>query len=125
MVAKGRFGLIIPEINSPLDRDLVEGAYEQAKLLGYDLTVYTGIYNCLREYRYDSYISGLENIYTLICMHRLDGIIFAEERFHTQEVIEKINACLVQTDTPCLVLGGSLRKRISGLRRSSEKSTAS
>ena len=62
MVAKGRFGLIIPEINSPLDRDLVEGAYEQAKLLGYDLTVYTGIYNCLREYRYDSYISGLENI---------------------------------------------------------------
>ncbi len=110
MEAKGRFGLIIPEINSPLDRDLVEGAYEQAKLLGYDLTVYTGIYNCLREYRYDSYISGLENIYTLICMHRLDGIIFAEERFHTQEVIEKINACLMQTDTPCLVLGGSSEK---------------
>ena len=107
MTAKGRFGLVIPEINSPLDRDFVEGVYAQANELGYDVIVYTGLYNCLREYRYDSYISGLENIYTLICMHRLDGIIFAEERFHTQDVIDKINGYLRQTDTPCLILGGN------------------
>lgn len=107
MTAKGRFGLVIPEINSPLDRDFVEGVYAQAKALGYDIIVYTGLYNCLREYRYDSYISGLENIYTLICVHRLDGIIFAEERFHTRDVIDKINGYLMQTDTPYLVLGSS------------------
>ena len=107
MTAKGRFGLVIPEINSPLDRDFVEGAYAQAKALGYDLIVYTGIYNCLREYRYDSYISGLENIYTLICTHKLDGILFAEERFHTQDVIDKINGYLKLTNTPCLILGGN------------------
>ena len=68
MKAKGRFGLIIPEINSALDRDFVEGAFIQAKTLGYDLVIYTGIFNSLREYRYDSYISGLENIYTLAHM---------------------------------------------------------
>ncbi len=102
-----RFGLVMPEINSPLDRDFVEGAYHQARKLGYDLVVYTGIYNCLREYRYDSYISGLENIYTLICIHRLDGIIFAEERFHTQDITDKIIGYLSQTDTPCIVLGGN------------------
>jgi len=107
MKAKGRFGLVIPEINSPLDRDFVGGVYAQARALGYDVIVYTGIYNSMRGYRYDSYIAGLENIYTLLCMHRLDGIIFAEERFHTQDVIDKINGCLMQTDTPCLVLGGS------------------
>ncbi len=107
MEAKGRFGLLIPEINSPLDRDLVEGAFAQARQLGYDLIVYTGIYNCQREFRYDSYIAGLENIYTLICTQKLDGIIFAEERFHTRDVIEKVSSCLMQTDTPCLVLGGS------------------
>ena len=84
MNAKGRFGLIIPEINGPLDRDLVEGAYAQAELLGYDLVVYTGILNSMRGVRYDACIAGLENIYALICLHKLDGIIFAYERFHTR-----------------------------------------
>ena len=37
MNAKGRFGLIVPEINSPLDYDFIEGAYAQAKKLGYDI----------------------------------------------------------------------------------------
>ena len=106
MTAKGRFGLIIPEINGPLDRDFVEGAFAQAQILGYDLIIYTGVLNSIRELRYDAHISGLENIYTLICQHSLDGIIFAAERFHTQEVIDKICGYLVQTDTPCLVLGG-------------------
>jgi DNA-binding LacI/PurR family transcriptional regulator/AraC-like DNA-binding protein len=113
MNAKGRFGLIIPEINSPLDRDLVEGAFAQAEQLGYDLVVYTGVLNSMRGIRFDAYIAGLENIYTLICLHKLDGIIFAAERFHTQEVIDKIGSYLMQTNTPCLVLGGELQKKQS------------
>ena len=39
MNAKGRSGLIIPEINSQLDYDFVEEAYAPAKELGYDLIV--------------------------------------------------------------------------------------
>ncbi len=58
-----------------------------------------------RELRYDSYIAGLENIYSLICMCRLDGIIFAAERFRTPELIEKIYGYLRQTDVPFIVLG--------------------
>ena len=77
MNAKGRFGLIVPEINSPLDYDFVEGAYVQAKELGYDLIVYTGVFNSMRGIQYDAYIAGLENIYTLVCIHELDGIIYA------------------------------------------------
>ncbi len=110
MNAKGRFGLVIPEINSSLDRDFVEGAYSQAERLGYDLVVYTGVLNSMRGVRYDAYIAGLENIYTLICLHKLDGIIFAYERFHTQEVIDKIAGYISQTDTSCLVLGGECPK---------------
>ena len=106
MKAKGRFGVIVPEINSPLDHEFIEGAFAQAQALGYDIIVYTGVFNSLRELRYDTYISGLENIYTLICTQKLDGIIFAAERFHTQEVIDKIKGYIAQTDTPCLVLGG-------------------
>ncbi len=101
----GRIGLIVPEINSTLDHDFLDGAFEQAKHLGYDVIVYTGIFNSLRELRFDSYIAGLENIYTLICTHHLDGIIYAAERFHADDVIKKIFDYLSQTDTPCLVLG--------------------
>ncbi|MBP3268599.1 MAG: transcriptional regulator, partial [Ruminococcus sp.] len=73
MDAKGRIGLIVPEINSSLDYDFVEGAYVQAKELGYDLIVYTGVFNSMRGVQYDAYIAGLENIYTLVCIHELDG----------------------------------------------------
>lgn len=105
MNAVGRIGLIVPEINSFLDCEFVNGVYEQAKALGYDVIVYTGIFNSIRELRFDSYIAGLENIYTLVCTQKLDGIIFAAERFYSEEVIEKIFGYLGQTDTPCLVLG--------------------
>ena len=110
MNAKGKMGLIVPEINSPLDYDFVEGAYAQAKELGYDLIVYTGVFNSMRGVQYDAYIAGLENIYTLVCIHELDGIIYAYERFHTQEVIDKISDYVSQTYTPCLVLGGEVPK---------------
>ena len=110
MNSVGRIGLIVPEINSSLDYDFVEGAYLQAKELGYDLIVYTGVFNSMRGVQYDAYIAGLENIYTLVCIHELDGIIYAYERFHTQEVIDKISDYVSQTDTPCLVLGGEVPK---------------
>lgn len=110
MTAKGRIGLIVPEINSMLDYDFVDGAYTQAKMLGYDLIVYTGVFNSMRGIQYDAYIAGLENVYTLVCMNELDGIIYAYERYHTQEVIDKISDYVSQTDTPCLVLGGEVPK---------------
>lgn len=113
MDAIGRFGIIMPEINSPLDHEFIEGAYAQAQILGYDIVIYTGVFNSIRELRYDSYVSGLENIYTLIDTQRLDGIIFAAERFHNQDVIKKIKGYIAQTDTPCLVLGGECAKAVS------------
>lgn len=105
MLAKGRIGLIMPEINSYLDHEFLNGVYEQAQTIGYDVIVYTGILNSQREVRFDSYIACLENIYTLIYRHRLDGIIFAAERFHTNEVIEKIADHLRRTEIPTVVLG--------------------
>ena len=105
MGAKGKIGLILPEINSALDHAFLEGACDQGISLGYDVIVYTGIFNSLREVRFDQYIAGLENIYTLICSHHLNGVLFAADRFHTDEVIQQIFDSLRQTDVPCLVLG--------------------
>ncbi|MDO5150082.1 MAG: substrate-binding domain-containing protein [Oscillospiraceae bacterium] len=113
MNARGRFGLVIPEINSSLDYEFIEGVFAEAKILGYDVIVYTGVFNSIRELRYDNYISGLENIYTLICTQKLDGIIIAAERFHAQDILKKIYDYAVMTSTPCLVLGGETNNAVS------------
>lgn len=113
MNARGRFGLVIPEINSSLDYEFIEGIFAEAKILGYDVIVYTGVFNSIRELRYDNYISGLENIYTLICTQKLDGIIIAAERFHAQDILSKIFDYAVMTSTPCLVLGGETNNAVS------------
>ena len=101
-----RIGLLMPEIISPQDYEFLQGVYSQAAASGYDVIVFTGIVNAQHELRYDSYIAGLENIYSLVCMCRLDGIIFAAERFRTSDLIDKIYGYLRQTDVPCVVCGG-------------------
>lgn len=100
-----RLGVILPSVSDPLDYELLHGIYDTAKQLGYDVFVYTGIYNSHIDLQQDSYIRGLENIYTLPAKHRLDGILFAAERFHNQPVCDGIQRQLMQTDTPCLVMG--------------------
>ena len=101
----GKIGLIIPEIADPLDYEMLDGAYAQAAKLGYDMIIYTGIFNSQAEFQQDYYTDGLENIYSLICKSRLDGIIFAAERFHNDKLVDKIYDYLTQTNIPCLTLG--------------------
>ncbi len=105
MNAIGKIGVIMPEIVDPLDYELLDGIYGQAARLGYDIIVYTGIYNSQSEFQQDYYTDGLENIYSLICQSRLDGILFAGERFRNPDVIDKIYRCLSQIRIPCLTLG--------------------
>ncbi len=105
MNAKGMIGVIMPEISDPLDYDLLRGVYSQAKILGYDVIVFTGIFNSHTELQQDAYVYGLENIYELICKAKLDGILYAASYFSNREVAERIYEFLKQTDTPCLVMG--------------------
>lgn len=103
-----RLGIIMPELSDPLDYELLHGVYDTAKALGYDVLIYTGIYNSHIDLQQDSYIRGLENIYTLPTKQRLDGILFAAERFHNRPVTNSIQRQLMQTDIPCLVLGDDM-----------------
>lgn len=101
----GKIGIIMPEIVDPLDYEMLDGAYNQAVKLGYDIIIYTGIFNSQAEFQQDYYTDGLENIYSLICKSRLDGVIFSAERFHNEQLVDKIYDYLTQTDIPCLTLG--------------------
>ncbi len=105
MNAIGRIGIIMPEITDPLDYDVIRGVYSQAKELGYDVLIFTGIYNSHLEFQQDAYVYGMENIYELICKGKLDGILYAASYFNNKKVSERIYEFLKQTDTPCLVLG--------------------
>ncbi len=100
-----RIALIMPEIIDPSDHELIKGVNMQAKKLGMDTIVITGIYNSQNELQQDEYISALENIYTIPEYAELDGIIFASERFRKQSLISRIIEHLVKLDIPCLALG--------------------
>ena len=100
----GKIGLIMPEIADPLDYELLGGVYDQAKLLGYDVIVYTGVLNSLSDKERNYYTSGFENIYSLICKSRLDGLIFAAGRFRAEETVRDILDYIAQTDLPVLAL---------------------
>ncbi|MDE5765382.1 MAG: helix-turn-helix domain-containing protein [Ruminococcus sp.] len=101
----GKIGVIMPEIVNPLDYEMLDGIYAQSAKLGYDIIIYTGIFNSQSEFQQDYYIDGLENIYSLICKNRLNGIIFAAERFHNKQLVDKIYDYLSQTNIPCITLG--------------------
>ncbi len=103
-----RLGVILPTLGDPLDYEMLQGFFDTAKALAYDVFVYTGIYNSHIDLQQDSYIHGLENIYTLPAKQRLDGILFAAERFHNEPVRRSIQRQLMQTDIPCLVMGEDL-----------------
>ncbi len=108
MQAQGKLGLILPSLADPLDYQLLEGVFEMAKPLGYDVFVYTGIYNSHIDLQQDNYINGLENIYRLPAKQELDGILLAADLFHNQPVIDEIHRELMQSNIPCLVLGEAL-----------------
>ena len=41
----GKIGLCIPEITDSLDFEMIDGMFTQAQALGYDLLLFTGVYN--------------------------------------------------------------------------------
>lgn len=100
----GQIGLVMPEITDPLDYELLGGVYDQAKLLGFDVVVFTGVLNSLSDDDRNYYTGGFENIYSLICKSRLDGLIFAAGRFRSQEAVKDILDYIAQTNIPVLAL---------------------
>ncbi|MCM1530283.1 MAG: helix-turn-helix domain-containing protein [Alistipes sp.] len=105
MNAKGKIGVIIPEIFDPLDFELLRGIDEIARAYGFDVIVFTGIRNSVTGMEFSSYTRGLENIYNLVGMTDLDGIIFAAEKFHSRTVEKKIYDTLRGCKAKCIVLG--------------------
>lgn len=104
MESIGRIGLIMPEITDPLDYELLGGVFSQAKELGYDVIVYTGVINSMSSEKRDKYIEGFENIYSLVCKSSLDGIIFAADRFRSELAQKEISNYIAQAGVPALAL---------------------
>ncbi len=105
MQAIGKIGVIMPEILDPLDYELLKGVRLQAEILGYDVIVFTGVFNSQLELQQGIYIDGLENIYELIGMAELNGILFGATYFNNEAVKARIYQILRQSNVPCLILG--------------------
>lgn len=87
MKAIGKIGIIIPEITDSLDFSVIDGMYSQARKLGYDLLLFTGIYNTHASQGYNEYRKALDNIYTLPQKAELDALILAGDRFVSEDII--------------------------------------
>lgn len=101
----GKIGVLMPEVADPLDFELLRGIQDEAASLGYDVIVYCSIFHSQVEQQRNTYTNGQDNIFSLVTQHRLDGILFAAERFYNQALNAKIQEMLVQSGVPCLVLG--------------------
>lgn len=99
-----RIGLMIPEIADPLDYELLRGIYSQAAVLGADVIVLSGILNPMPDGVQDAYTEGFANIYDLVRTAKLDGILFAANRFHDDALRQRIFSLFAQTNTPVLTL---------------------
>ncbi len=105
MNAVGKIGLIMPDVTDLLEQNLIDGVFSKAKALGYDVILLTGAFNSQPELMHDAYICGLENIYELLLQARLDGVIFAADRFHNEAVRERVYELIAQAGLPCVVIG--------------------
>ena len=101
----GKIGVLMPEVADPLDFELLRGIHNDAASLGYDVIVYCSIFHSQVEQQRNTYTNGQDNIFSLVTQHRLDGILFAAERFYNQALNAKIQEMLLQSGVPCLVLG--------------------
>lgn len=59
MQAIGKIGLCIPEITDSLDFEMLDGMFTQAQALGYDLLLFTGVYNIHTNRGYISEVAEL------------------------------------------------------------------
>ena len=80
----GKIGVLMPEVADPLDFELLRGIHNEAASLGYDVIVYCSIFHSQVEQQRNTYTNGQDNIFSLVTQHRLDGILFAAERFYNQ-----------------------------------------
>ncbi|MCC8135907.1 MAG: substrate-binding domain-containing protein, partial [Ruminococcus sp.] len=105
MISKGKIGVILPDFIDSVSFELLSGIAEKANSLGYDVLLFSGIFNSQPDIEYYSYIEGMDNIYELVCKADLDGIIFGADFFNNADLKNRIYGLLEKQKAPCVVMG--------------------
>ncbi len=103
MNAIGKIGVVMPIIRDELDSEFLHGIQNRAAQLGYDVIVFTNSSNAQMEFLHNEYVEGEFNIYRLLSMVKLDGVILGAGKFTHSDVIERIIEILASCAVPCLV----------------------
>lgn len=104
MNAIGKIGVIIPAVTNSRNTDLLQEIYLQAEKLNYDVLVFTNSSNSETEIQQNNFAEGEENIYRLVSIAKLDGVIFVSGRFRNSTLINNIQYELKQLSIPSLIL---------------------
>ncbi len=95
----------MPELIDPINYELLDGITQKAKGLGYDVLLFSGILNSQQELDYSDYVKCMENIYELLSVADVDGILFAADWFYNPQTKEHIYRQLAMTEVPVVVMG--------------------
>lgn len=101
----GKIGVIIPELFYSLDLELIQGIHERAKMLGYDVLIFTDACNKDDQYSRFPNVISFSNIYQLAFHSELDGILFVPSRFLSKQLCSSIYSQLQKLKIPCIAVG--------------------
>ncbi len=108
-MADGRIAVIISEIFDPLDYELLNGIYSQARKMKFDTVILTGIRDVRRTMYQELSSEKLDHVYSLVKYAEFDGVVYVADSFYDVNTEEKLFAMLEECGLPCVVIG---RKRL-------------
>lgn len=99
-----RIGFVTPHILTNIDRELIDGIFSYLSIVNSDLFIITGISNFENSKKENSYVDGIQNIYSLLEYGDFDGIIFNANAFINSEIKSDIYQTILKRKIPCIVL---------------------
>ena len=88
-MADGRIAVIISEIFDPLDYELLNGIYSQARKMKYDTVILTGIRDVRRTMYQELSSEKLDHVYSLVKYAEFDGVVYVADSFYDVNTEEK------------------------------------
>ena len=103
MGVNGRIGVIIPELMDSMSSELICGISSEAGSHGYDVMIFSSIYNVMPDSKDSELIKGLYNIFRLALQTDIDGLIFSGSRFNCKELKDEFEELIKSAGIPCVV----------------------
>ena len=100
----GKIAVIVPQISSNIETNLIDSIHSIAANYGYDTIVISAVINYIDLHLENIYTKGQTNIYDIILHGGFDGYIFEANIFCSEKQRKAILNLLRKVSKPCVVI---------------------